>query len=94
MYPVMPEDVLVRLSTFHLRRQFKTLEIFIEFVLAGPTKGQYLSDARLDGALIDTAYWGCGATEGEALRDLLTKIKGRPFEVLLQPAPQPPYRGG
>lgn len=85
MYPVQEGDVLKRVSSYELGRRLETLNVSVEFVLTGKAAGQVHADARYKGVLIDADFWGYGATEGESLRDLLTKIRGVPFRDLIHP---------
>ncbi|HKI50493.1 MAG TPA: hypothetical protein VJ995_00325 [Geothermobacteraceae bacterium] len=83
MYPIAERDVLTKVSSFTLQRRRDTLDIQVSMTLAGKVAGCCFADATFQGQDIDADFWGYGDTETAALRDLLTKIHGRPFSALL-----------
>jgi hypothetical protein len=84
MYPVAEGDILKKVFRYELSRKWDTLSIEVEHLLTGRNAGRFHAAATVKGEPIDADFWGVGATEAAALRDLLAKVKGIPFPDLIR----------
>lgn len=77
MYPVNNEDSLSKITRYELSRGNNALTIEIFFHLCGHKSGSWEAcPVHKDGGFhVSPELWGCGDSEGAALRECLQKIR-------------------
>ena len=82
MFNLNETDILTRVSKYNLISKGRMLHIDVHEAVFGTLAGNYVAVPNLINIVAKQEYQGVGASEEDALRDSLDKIKGVALEDL------------
>ncbi len=82
MQDLMENDILTKVARYNLIRNQRMVYIDVHETLAGDLAGKFVAVPNLINIIAKQEFQGVGASESEALRNCLAKIKDSEVENL------------
>ena len=82
MQDLMENDILTKVARYNLIRNQRMVYIDVHETLAGDLAGKFVAVPNLINIIAKQEFQGAGASESEALRNCLAKIKDSEVENL------------
>ena len=82
MLELMENDILTKVVRYNLIRNQRMIYIDVHESLAGNLAGKFVAVPNLINLIAKQEFQGVGDTEGQALENCLTKMKGLSIEDL------------